>query len=99
MDLNAAVGSREGVSDEQLAALPRYPGSPLFSERERIALAVADGMTITGEDVDDDLFGRAIAEFGEDGTLELIAVIALENFRSKANHALRIESQGFHEPV
>jgi alkylhydroperoxidase family enzyme len=98
VDINAAVGSRSGVPDEQIAALVEYPQSPLFSERERIALRIADGMTITGEDIDDELFGRALAEFGEDGLVELIALIALENFRSKANHALRIESQGFYEP-
>ena len=99
MDINSAVGSQSGVSDEQLAALTEYPKSPLFSERERLALPFADGMTITGEDVDDDLFARARAEFGEDGLVELVGVIALENFRSKANHALRIEAQGFYKSL
>lgn len=79
-----------------MQALGEYPASPLFSERERLALRLADGMTITGDDIDDALFARALDEFGEDGVVELVAVIALENFRSKANHALRIESQGFH---
>lgn len=55
-------------------------------------------MTITGDDIDDDLFARGVAEFGDDGVLELVALIALENCRSKANHALRIEAQGFSEP-
>lgn len=54
-------------------------------------------MTITGEDIDDDLFAQGLAEFGEDGVLELVALIALENFRSKANHALRVEAQGLYE--
>lgn len=91
------MGSRSGVSDEKLQALYEYPQSPLFSEREKIALAFADGMTITGEDIDDDLFARGVAEFGEDGVVELVALIALENFRSKANHALRIAAQGFYK--
>lgn len=51
-------------------------------------------MTITGRDVDDDLFARVRRFFDEDEVLELTMVIAWENSSSKFNRALRVPSQG-----
>jgi alkylhydroperoxidase family enzyme len=78
-----------------LAAAAAWRESSLFSERERVALDYAERITITGEDVDDELFGRVAALFGEAEIVELTAAIALENFRSKFNPTLRVEAQGF----
>ena len=52
-------------------------------------------MTITGQKVTDELFAEARRHFSEDQVVELTAAVALENFRSKFNVALGIESQGF----
>jgi alkylhydroperoxidase family enzyme len=52
-------------------------------------------MTYTGQNVDDALFGRLRAQFSEQQIVELTAAVALENFRSKFNPALGVESQGF----
>lgn len=52
-------------------------------------------MTITGQKVTDELFGEARRHFSEAQLVELAAAIALENFRSKFNVALGVESQGF----
>jgi hypothetical protein len=38
--------------------LPDYATSPLYDEAERVALEYADGMTISGREVDDALFAR-----------------------------------------
>jgi alkylhydroperoxidase family enzyme len=51
-------------------------------------------MTITGRDVDDDLFGRLRRHFDDDAIVELTATIAWENASSKFNRALRVPSQG-----
>ena len=69
--------------------------SPVFSETERLALEMAERMTITGQKVDDALFGRLKAHFTEAQIVELAAAVALENFRSKLNPALGVEAQGF----
>ena len=45
--------------------------------------------------MDDALFARLRAQFSEPQIVELTAAIALENFRSKFNPALGVESQGF----
>lgn len=87
------MGSAAGVPDEKLAALADHATSPLFDERERTALAYADAVTRTGEDVGDELFERLRRHFDEDQIVELTAVIAWENASSKFNHALGVPSQ------
>jgi alkylhydroperoxidase family enzyme len=72
-----------------------FASSPHYSPAERIALAFAEAMTITGQKVTDDLFAEASRHFSEAQLVELTAAIALENFRSKFNVALGVESQGF----
>ena len=66
-----------------------------YSAPERAALAFAEAMTITGQKVTDELFAGARRHFSEAQVVELTAAVALENFRSKFNVALGIESQGF----
>jgi alkylhydroperoxidase family enzyme len=74
--------------------LPDYATSQLYDEVERVALAYADAMTITGREVDDDLFARLRQHFDDDAIVELTAIIAWENSSSKFNRALRVPSQG-----
>lgn len=81
------------MTDEKILALPDYAVSPLYSDKERAALAYADAMTITGREVDDDLFARVSQFFTEDEIVELTMIIAWENSSSKFNRALRVPSQ------
>lgn len=83
------------MGEEKLLAVPRWRESALFSEEERLALEYAEKITITGERVDDALFGRLKAHFTEPQIVELTAAAAFENFRSKFNPTLGIEAQGF----
>jgi alkylhydroperoxidase family enzyme len=83
----------EGQAKLQAAA--NWRDSALFSAEERLALDYAERMTITGQRVDDVLFAQLRARFSEAQIVELTAAIALENFRSKFNPALRVEAQGF----
>jgi alkylhydroperoxidase family enzyme len=92
-DINAAVSSKLGVSDEKIDALPNYANSDLYGEAERLALEFADSMTITGRDVSDELFERLRRFYDEDALVELTATIAWENSSSKFNRALRVPSQ------
>ena len=73
--------------------LNEYATSPLFDEKERVALEYADCMTITGRDVSDELFTRLRTFFDDDSLVELTEVIAWENASAKFNRALRIPSQ------
>ena len=62
---------------------------------EKDALEYAEKMTITGEKVTDELWGRLRGHFTEAQLVELTAAVALENFRSKFNVPLGVEAQGF----
>ncbi len=72
-----------------------FATSRLYSASERAALAYAEAMTITGQKVTDELFAEVRRHFSEAQVVELTAAVALENFRSKFNVALGVESQGF----
>ena len=85
----------EQGSAEKLAAVMTWRDSTLFSEAERVALEYAERVTYTDQQVDDALFQRLTQHYSEAQIVELTAAIALENFRSKFNPALRVEAQGF----
>lgn len=87
------MSSELGVSDEKILALAEYATSPLYEEKERVALEYADRITITNQDVDDELFSRLRRVFDEEALVELTAAIAWENASSKFNRALRVPSQ------
>jgi alkylhydroperoxidase family enzyme len=87
------VSSELGVSDEKILDLDKYATSPLYEEKERVALEYTERMTRTGQDVDDELFSRLHQFFEEDALVELTAAIAWENASSKFNRALRVPSQ------
>ena len=84
-----------GASEDKIRQLPAWRDSALFSPLERDALDYAEKITITGEQVTDELFARLRSHFSEGQIVELTAAVALENFRSKFNPALGIEAQGF----
>jgi alkylhydroperoxidase family enzyme len=81
--------------EAKLQELAEWRASKVFSEPERAALEYAERMTYTGQKVDDALFARIKEHFSEPQIVELTAAIALENFRSKFNPALGVQSQGF----
>lgn len=87
------MSSQLGVSDEKVDALPDYANSDQYTARECVALEFADNMTITGREVDDQLFARLREFYDDDALVELTAVIAWENASSKFNRALRVPSQ------
>jgi alkylhydroperoxidase family enzyme len=99
MDSNAAGGQREGASDEKIAAVANYQTSDLFTEAERVALELAEAMTVTPPNVTDELFDRLQEHYDEPQIVELAAIVAQENYRSRFNTTFRIESEGMYCPV
>ncbi len=86
---------QEGLDPEKLADLPNYAESPRYDARERAALELADRMTLTHLEVEDAFFEKLKEMFTADELVELAAVAATENFRSKFNNVFRIAPQGF----
>ncbi len=93
MDINAAVGSEQGLTVEQLdaVAVAETLDRSLFDERQLAALDYAEAITVS--DVDDELFARVRTHFGPDELVELTAVISWENSSARFNRALRVPSQ------
>ena len=86
----------EGEGGEaKLAEVATWRDSKLFSAPELIALEYAERITYTDQKVDDAFFARLKQHFNEAQIVELTAAVALENFRSKFNPTLGVESQGF----
>ena len=87
---------QNGATGEKVeAALGDYKKNLLFSLRERLALELAERMTYTGKRVTDKFFHRLKKHFTDEELVELVAVIALENFRSKFNPVFAIEANNF----
>lgn len=95
IDFGAMLALRDGLTPERLLAVPDYVASPLFSDTERRALAFADAATATPPAVTDEQVAELRAELGDAGVVELAHLVALENQRSRLNHALGITAQGY----
>ena len=80
---------------DKVADVLNWRGSKAFSEAERVALEYAERVTYTDREVDDALFAELRKHFNEPQIVELTAAIAFDNFRSKFNPSLGVESQGF----
>ena len=95
MDINTAAGRKQGIPEDKLEAIARYAEHPGFTERERAAIAYAEMITISPDDVSDAQFADLRRRFSEREIVELTAQAAFENFRARFNRTLRIEADGF----
>jgi alkylhydroperoxidase family enzyme len=89
------VGRKRGIPEDKLQAISRYADHPGFTPRERAALAYAEMVTISPNDITDEQFAELRRYFSDREIVELTAQAALENFRARFNRSLRIEEAGF----
>ena len=73
--------------------------SELFSEAEKLAFELADATIETPAEVSDDLFERLQRHYDTAALVELGAICALENFRSRFNRIFRVEANGVYCPL
>ena len=83
------------MPDDKLAAIDRWAEHPGYTPRERAALAYAEMITISPNDISDEQFADLRTHFSEREIVELTVQAAFENFRARANRALRIEADGW----
>jgi len=95
IDLNSSLGMDRGVDPERLAALDRFEESPVYSEREKAALAYAEAVTRSDREVGTALIGRLRSHFDDQAIVELAALIGYQNMSSKFNAALGVPAHGF----
>jgi AhpD family alkylhydroperoxidase len=95
LDFGSLLARHAGVTEAQLSDLHRWADSDAFNDAESLALVYADAMTNTPMTVTDELVEQLREHFDDAQLVELTAFVALENQRSRFNHALGITSQGF----
>ena len=95
LDFGSHLGARSGLDDAKLRDLHRWQSSSAYDDLEHDILAYAEGMSATPVVVDDALTARLRARLGEKGLVELTALIALENQRSRFNAAMGVLPQGW----
>ena len=86
---------RAGVPFEKLQAVNDYAASDLFSKEEKMALAFAEKVVRTDDDVSDEFFASLRRVFSDRALVELAATVVIEDLLSKFNHAFLVEAQGF----
>jgi alkylhydroperoxidase family enzyme len=89
----ATVG--HAVPAAKIEAVPAWRDSDLFSELELLIVAYAEAMTATPPEVTDEIVAELGRHLSEAQLVELTAVIAVENLRSRINSALGLTAQGF----
>jgi 4-carboxymuconolactone decarboxylase len=94
VDLGSQIARKSGLSDDELLALPRYRGSELFSEREKVALDYTVAVVRTPVEVTDQLFDRMKEHFDEQQLVEITALLTVVNL-DRFNAAFGIASAGF----
>ncbi len=94
MDLGRSMAIREHLRMEKFDALPEYRTSPLFSARERAALAYAEEAT-KNRRVSDATFEELRKHFSEEEIAEITWVNAIENYYNLLNIPLEIGSDGY----
>lgn len=94
VDINSATDLKRSVGRAQLETLKDFDKSPLFSDREKVALLYTDAMTYSDRHVDTGLMSRLKEHFDDDAIIELTALIAFQNLSSKFNAALAVPAQG-----
>jgi len=95
MDIRHAVGVKEHIDAETLAAVACWRTSDRFSARERAAMELCEALVRDDCDVSDACFARVREHFSEADTVELVFVIGYQIFASKFAKAFRLAPQGF----
>ena len=95
MDVRHAVGVKENIDEETLAALRDWRASDHFTAREKAALELTEELVADDREVSDACFARVREHFSEADVLELVFVIGFQIFASKFAKAFRLAPQGF----
>ncbi|HEX8218587.1 MAG TPA: hypothetical protein VF914_05150 [Chloroflexia bacterium] len=92
MASHTAALRRVKVPEEKIAGLKVAILDPsLFTEKELVALELADRISESGHAVSDELWERLLQHFERDELIELVSVCGLFNYFNRVNDALRME--------
>jgi alkylhydroperoxidase family enzyme len=95
MDFGHWENQRRGMDVRKVHDVPVWRESDAYTPLERDVMEYAEAMTANPPEVTDELAGRLLTALGEAAYVELTAMVAVENLRSRMNSALGLTSQGF----
>ena len=98
IDIGSFIGAREGLTDEQLLAIPRHREATCFNEVERLVLDFAEGMSRTPTVVTDDLFAQLREHFDERQLVLLIAFGSMMVATNVFNDAMGVPLDDYLQP-
>jgi uncharacterized peroxidase-related enzyme len=84
----AVSASRHGIDDEKIAALFEYRTSPLFSEKERIAIDYAMAAASVPNAVTDEMYASLAEHWTEDEIVELLGVVCMFGVFNRWNDSM-----------
>lgn len=80
VEMHSREARRDGESEQRLYLVSAWKESPLFSERERAALAWTDALTrIADNGVSDELYARTLEHFSEQELVKLSVALGMIN--------------------
>jgi alkylhydroperoxidase family enzyme len=85
------LARRLGWTDDQIEHLAEFESRADFTEKEKVALRVAEVVTRNARGLDDRLWQEVRRHFDEGEVVELLAAIGLFNYFNRFNDALRME--------
>jgi alkylhydroperoxidase family enzyme len=85
------LARRHGWTDDQINDLANFDQRSDFTEKEKVALRLAERGTRDAHTVDDQLFGELRKHFDEGEIIELLAAIGLFNYFNRFHDALQME--------
>lgn len=91
MASHTVLARRLGWSDEQISHLAEFEQRTDFTEREKVALRLAEKMTLDSNGVDDAQWDDVRRHFDEGEVIEVLAAIGLFNYFNRFNNVLQME--------
>ncbi|BCG93714.1 carboxymuconolactone decarboxylase family protein [Mesorhizobium sp. 131-2-1] len=80
VDMHSREARQDGETEQRLYLVAAWKESPLFSERERAALAWTEAVTkISDNGVPDELYARTLAHFSEEELVKLSVAVGMIN--------------------
>ena len=84
----AVSAGRHGIEDEKIEALFEYRTSPLFTDKERIAIDFAMAAASVPNAVTDDMYAQLAEHWTEDEIVELLGVVCMFGVFNRWNDSM-----------
>lgn len=98
LDMHSKDLRHDGEPEQRLYMLPAWRESPIYTDRERAALAWAEALTlITEGHVPDEVYDEARRQFSEEKLIDLTMAVTAVNSWNRINIAFRT-TPGTYQP-